>query len=157
MHLLQQHRPACPTSIEYRQYLPAKRIFLIKAPDKLNFVIADDDRLTRNVLRMLLNEGYHRIVGEAGDGEKALELCIEHQPDIAFIDIDMPKLDGHQATQKIRESCKNTQVIVVSSLATASNVQQALQAGASGFVVKPFNSNKINESIQQCVKKLKAA
>jgi len=130
---------------------------LIKAPGKLNFVIADDDRMTRNVLRMLLHEGYHHVAGEAGDGEKALELCIAHQPDIAFIDIDMPKLDGHQATQKIREQCKNTQVIVVSSLATVSHVQQALQAGANGFVVKPFNSNKVNEAIRQCLKKLKIA
>ena len=69
----------------------------------------------------------------------------------------MPKLDGHQATKKIRESCENTQVIVVSSLATASNVQLALQAGASAFVVKPFNSNKINEAIEQCIKKVKVA
>jgi YesN/AraC family two-component response regulator len=124
---------------------------------KLKFVIADDDRMTRNVLRMLLHEGYHHIDGEACDGEKALELCIAHQPDIAFIDIDMPKLDGHEATKKIRENCKNTQVIVVSSLSTASNVQQAFQAGASAFVVKPFNSNKVNEAIQHCVKKLNIA
>ena len=130
---------------------------MIKVPGKFNFVIADDDRMTRNVLRMFLHEAYHRIVGEACDGEKALDLCIAHQPDIAFIDIDMPKLDGHQATKKVRESCENTQVIVVSSLATASNVQLALQAGASAFVVKPFNSNKINEAIEQCVKKLKVA
>lgn len=128
---------------------------MINTPAKLNFVIADDDRMTRNVLRMLLRESYHHVAGEAGDGEKALELCIEHQPDIAFIDIDMPKLDGHQATQKIREQCRNTQVIVVSALATVSHVQQALQAGANGFLVKPFNSNKVNEAIQQCMKKLK--
>ncbi len=128
---------------------------MIKAPSKLNFVIADDDRMTRNALRMLLHDAYHHVASEAADGEKAIELCIAHQPDIAFIDIDMPKLDGHQATQKIRELCKNTQVIVVSSLATASHVQQALQSGASGFVVKPFNSNKVNDAIQQCLKKLK--
>jgi len=126
---------------------------LIPAPGKLNFVIADDDRMTRNVLRMLLRDNYHQVVGEAGDGEKAIELCIAHQPDIAFIDIDMPKLDGHHATQTIRESCKNTRVIMISSMATVSRVQQSLQSGASGFVVKPFNSNKVTEAIEQCMKK----
>lgn len=130
---------------------------MIKAPAKLNFVIADDDRLTRNVLRMLLHENYYHVIAEAGDGEKAVELCQTHQPDIAFIDIDMPKMDGHNATQKIRETCTNTQIIMISSLATVSHVQQALQSGASGFVVKPFNSNKVNEAIQQCIKKLKIA
>ncbi|HTH45217.1 MAG TPA: response regulator [Oxalicibacterium sp.] len=126
-------------------------------PSRLSFVIADDDRMTRNVLRMLLNENQHRIVGEAADGEKAIELCRQHQPDIAFLDIDMPHVDGHAAARAIRESCLQTHIVMISSLATLPNVQQALEAGASGFVVKPFNSAKLDDVVQQCQRKIAAA
>ncbi|HWT71825.1 MAG TPA: response regulator [Oxalicibacterium sp.] len=124
---------------------------------RLNFVIADDDRMTRSVLRMLLTEGQHRVVGEAADGEKAIHLCQQHQPDIAFLDIDMPHVDGHAAARAIRDSCRQTHIVMVSSLATLPNVQQALQAGACGFVVKPFNSAKVNEVVQQCQRKIASA
>jgi YesN/AraC family two-component response regulator len=129
---------------------------LIKVPPGLTFVIADDDRMTRSVLRMLLHENHYRILGEAADGEKAIELCMLHNPDIAFIDIDMPRMDGHEAAQKIHDSCKKTQIVMVSSLATAVNVQKALEAGACAFVVKPFNSAKVNDVIQKCLQKITA-
>lgn len=127
---------------------------MIKAPPRLTFVIADDDRLTRSVLRMLLHENHYRVLGEAADGVKAVELCQLHHPDIAFIDIDMPLMNGHQAAEQIRESCSNTQIVMVSSLATAPHVQQAMQTGACAFVVKPFNSAKVNNVIQQCMQKI---
>jgi YesN/AraC family two-component response regulator len=124
---------------------------------RLSFVIADDDRMTRSILRRLLSEHQHHIVGEAADGEKAIQLCREHQPDVAFLDIDMPHVDGHEAARAIRESCQQTQIVMVSSLATLPNVQQALQAGACAFVVKPFNSAKVNDVVQQCQRKIASA
>lgn len=128
-----------------------------KAAPRLTFVVADDDRMTRNVLRLLLNELQHRIVGEAADGEKAIELCRAHQPDIAFLDIDMPRADGHQVARAIRENCAGTQIVMVSSLPTLPNVQEALEAGACAFVVKPFNSAKVGDVIRLCQRKIAAA
>jgi DNA-binding NarL/FixJ family response regulator len=119
---------------------------------KATIVIADDDRLTRSVLRLMLQENYFSVLGEAADGDKAVELCISLKPDIAFIDIDMPKMNGHQATQQIRLDAPAIKVIMISSLATVSNVQMALQAGASGFVVKPFNAIKVIEAIDNSMK-----
>lgn len=135
----------------------AKEPFLSKLPHSLSFVLADDDRMMRSILRMLLNENRYRILGEAADGEKAIELCLQHQPDIVFLDIDMPHMDGHEAARAIHQHCSRTQIVMVSSLATTDNVQQALQAGACGFVVKPFNSAKINEVIRQCQRKIASA
>jgi YesN/AraC family two-component response regulator len=112
--------------------------------------------MMRSILRMLLNENHYRILGEAADGEKAIELCRQHQPDIVFLDIDMPHVDGHEAARIIRESGVQTQIVMVSSLATLPNVQQALQTGVCGFVVKPFNSAKVNEVIRQCQRKIAA-
>lgn len=120
----------------------------------INIFIADDDRMTRTALRLLLSEQWCNVIGEAVDGEKALEMCMALQPDIAFIDINMPKMNGHQAAQNIRSHCPKTSVIMISTLPTLSNVQQAMQAGANGFVVKPFNTIKVIEAIEQCLKTL---
>lgn len=126
---------------------------MVKYGKNVNILIADDDRVTRSVLRLMLQEQLYTVIGEATDGEKAVEMCMSQKPDIAFIDIDMPKLNGHQAAQQIRLDNQNIKIIMISSLATASNVQQALQAGASGFVVKPFNAVKVIEAIGNCLKR----
>lgn len=118
----------------------------------LNVIIADDDGLTRGALRLLLWENGCNVVGEAADGEKAVELCALHAPDLAFLDIDMPKLDGHQAAERIRQQHPAVGMVMVSALPTLENVQKALQAGAAGFVVKPFNAQKIAEAIGTCLK-----
>ena len=118
----------------------------------LNLVIADDDSTTCRVLRLLLRELGHQVVAEAHDGEKAVELCDTHKPDIAFLDIDMPRMNGHQAAEKIRLNNPAVGMIMVSALPTAENVRAALQAGASSFVVKPFNAVKVMDAIDDCLK-----
>ncbi|OWW22125.1 hypothetical protein AYR66_24145 [Noviherbaspirillum denitrificans] len=120
--------------------------------NELNILIADDDRTTRHVLRLLLREHGHQVVAEASDGEKAVELCDAHKPDIAFLDIDMPRLDGHLAAERIRLNTPGVRMIMVTNLPTLDNVQKALQVGISGFVVKPFNAVKVVEAIDHCMK-----
>ncbi|HYD59206.1 MAG TPA: response regulator [Noviherbaspirillum sp.] len=123
------------------------------APRKeLNILIADDDRTTRHVLRLLLREHGHQVIAEAQDGEKAVELCELHKPDIAFLDINMPKMDGHSAAERIKQSSPKVGMIMVTNLPTMDNVQKALQLGISGFVVKPFNATKVVEAIDNCLK-----
>jgi two-component system chemotaxis response regulator CheY len=119
---------------------------------ELNVIVADDDHMTRNVLRLLLRDNGCNVVAEAPDGEKAVELCMLHKPDIAFLDINMPKLDGHQAAEKIRRENPNVGMVMITSLPTLDNVQKALQVGVAGFVVKPFNATKVAEAIGNCMK-----
>jgi two-component system chemotaxis response regulator CheY len=119
----------------------------------IGIVIADDDATTRMVLRTLLTDNLYTVVGEAVDGEKAVELCALHKPQIAFLDIDMPKMNGNQAASKIRELLPQTGIVMVSAISTLDNVQQALQAGASSFVVKPFSPGKVVDAINTCLKK----
>lgn len=121
--------------------------------ETIKIVIADDDATTRYVLRLLLQEQLYNVVGEAGDGEKAVELCAQHKPDIAFVDIHMPGMNGHEASQLIRQQNPHTGIIMISALSTLDNVRQALEAGASGFVVKPFSAVKLIEAINNCLKK----
>ncbi len=125
----------------------------MRTPAKiLNIIIADDDSITRHVLRMLLHEQGHQVIAEANDGEKAVELCETHKPHIAFIDINMPRMNGHQAAEKIRQNTPGIGMVMISSLPTLENVQTALQAGVSGFVVKPFNAGKVAEAIKNCMR-----
>jgi CheY-like chemotaxis protein len=119
---------------------------------ELNILIADDDSTTCHVLRLLLREHGHQVVAEAHDGEKAVELCEFHRPDIAFLDIDMPKMNGHSAAERIRQNAPGIGMIMVTNLPTLDNVQRALQIGISGFVVKPFNATKVVEAIDNCMK-----
>lgn len=121
----------------------------------IRIIIADDDRLTRSVLRLLLQEQRYSVIGEATDGEKAVELCAEVKPDIAFIDIDMPQLNGHEAAERIRQSNPRIVVIMISALPTVANVKQAMDAGVAGFVVKPFNTGKVIETVNNCLKNLR--
>jgi two-component system, chemotaxis family, chemotaxis protein CheY len=118
----------------------------------VKILIADDDGTTRLILRALLQQNYFDVVGEAGDGEKAVELWTGLKPDIVFLDIDMPKLTGHEVTARIRQKNSMTGIIIISALATAKNVRQAIDAGANGFVVKPFNANRVLDAIEQCRK-----
>lgn len=118
----------------------------------LRIVIADDDATTRMVLRLLLTEHGFTVVGEAGDGERALELCASAKPDLAFLDIDMPKLNGKDAAQKIRQTDPGIAIIIVSALSTLDNVRDAMQAGAGAFVVKPFTTAKLVGAIDSCMK-----
>lgn len=117
-----------------------------------SIVIADDDSVTCLVLRMLLNEHGCKVVGEAHNGEKAIELCVNHRPDIVFLDINMPRLDGHHAAERIRRASEGVAVIMITTQPTLDNVQKAIQAGAGGFIVKPFNAVKVMETIDNCMK-----
>lgn len=122
---------------------------------ELTILIADDDSTTRHVLRLLLRDHGHNVVAEAHDGEKAVELCETLRPDIAFLDIDMPKLDGHSAAERIKQRSPRVGMIMVTNLPTLGNVQKALQIGISGFVVKPFNAIKVEEAIDNCLKHIR--
>lgn len=115
-------------------------------------LIADDDSTTRYVLRLMLQEHNFNVVGEAGDGEKAIELCAELKPHIIFMDIDMPKLNGHLATEEIRRLLPRAGIVMVSAISTLDNVRHAMQAGANGFVVKPFTAAKLTSAIDNCFK-----
>lgn len=119
----------------------------------LKAVIADDDLTTRYSLRLLLREHGIQVVAEAGDGDKAVELCDSNLPDLIFLDINMPKLDGLQVAETIRRRIPEIGIIMVSAVPTMDNVQKALQAGINGFIVKPFSAVKVMEVIENCTKR----
>lgn len=121
----------------------------------ISIVIADDDATTRFVLRLLLTENQFNVAGEAGNGEKAVDLCKALKPGLVFLDIDMPKMDGMQAAQQIRKMNPDIGIVMISAISTLDNVRQALQAGADAFVVKPFTAAKLVDAIGKSLKSSK--
>lgn len=114
--------------------------------EKLNIVIADDHPLFRNGLRQLLEKESHiKISGEADNGQKALELILEKKPDIAILDIDMPKKSGLEVLREVRNS--PTKIIFLTMYAEEDIFDEAMNLGIKGYVLKDSAVNDILECI----------
>jgi response regulator NasT len=113
----------------------------------LRVVIADDDGVTLMVLRKTLTELGHQVVGEAADGEQAVAMVRQHNPDLAILDIRMPNMDGLDACRDIQEF-NPTAVIVLSAHTEAGLGLQASDAGVDAYLVKPFTVPQLAPAIE---------
>ena len=110
---------------------------LLKRSDTARLVIADDHDLVRAGLRSLFaGERGLEIVGEAADGQQAVELCRQLQPDLILIDVRMPGLDGLAATRAIKDTQPEISVIIVTMHENTDYLVEAVRAGAAGYVLK---------------------
>ena len=114
-------------------------------------LIADDDGITRHLLRLLLREHRCEVLGEASDGAAVLGLCDTLRPDLLCLDINMPGMSGLDVLRQIRNLYPRTAIVMISASATADNVRTALGNGADGFIVKPFNAASVIDTIKSCV------
>lgn len=113
----------------------------------LRVLIADDDGVTLMVLRKTLAEMGHEVAGEAGDGEQAVALVRELKPDLAILDIRMPKMDGLTACRTI-QGFSATPVIMLSAHSEAGLGSEASDAGADAYLVKPFTAAQLSPAIE---------
>jgi len=113
-------------------------------------LVADDDSMMRYWLTSILNNGSYQVIGEASNGEDAVTLCAELKPDLVLLDINMPKMDGMQALEEIRKSSPASMVLMVSVEASKENYEEATRKGAAGFIVKPFDADRLLEKIDSC-------
>ncbi|MBL8116383.1 MAG: response regulator transcription factor [Anaerolineae bacterium] len=110
----------------------------------INIVIADDHSIVRQGITALLERSTDiKVVGEAEDGLKAIEMVERLQPDILIIDISMPRLNGLQAVERIHALQLPTRVIVLSMHADELTVRQAFKVGAQGYLVKRSETEDI--------------
>jgi len=113
-------------------------------------VIADDDSVTRHLLRTLLRQQMIEVVGEACNGKDALQKCTAEIPDLLFLDINMQEMDGFETLLAVRQTMPRLAVIMISSDSTADNVKKAHAQGADGFIVKPFSPASVLEAVARC-------
>ncbi|GAA1003657.1 ANTAR domain-containing response regulator [Streptomyces thermogriseus] len=121
-----------------------------RPPLTTRVVIAEDEALIRLDLKEMLEEEGYRVVGEAGDGERAVELAREHRPDLVILDVKMPKLDGISAAERIAEE-RIAPVLMLTAFSQRELVERARDAGAMAYLVKPFNKGDVVPAIEMAV------
>ncbi len=112
----------------------------------LKVVVAEDEGLIRMDVVASLEEAGLTVIGQAADGEEAISLATELEPDLVVMDVKMPKLDGISAAEKI--SALKIPVVLLTAFSDTELVSRAAQAGAMAYVTKPFNPNDLLPAIQ---------
>jgi DNA-binding NarL/FixJ family response regulator len=118
----------------------------------IRVVLADDQTLVREGLTLMLGlvDGVE-VVGVAEDGEQAVALVLSMSPHVALLDLRMPRVDGIEATQRIREQAPLVEVVVLTTYADDESVVAALRAGARGYLTKDASSEEIERAIRDAV------
>ena len=111
-------------------------------------LIVDDAAIMRMRLKDII-EPEHEVVAEAGDGEKALRAYADTRPDFVTLDITMPKLNGLEALERLMQNYPDAKVLIVSAVGQKQLVFQALGLGAKDFIVKPFEPERVRQSIKR--------
>lgn len=117
--------------------------------EKIRVVIADDHGMMREGLRLLINsQPDMEVVGEAIDGREAIRITSELLPHVIVMDISMPGLNGLQATKKLKESCPQVNVLILTRHTDDGFLKQLLSAGASGYALKLSSSDDLMRAIR---------
>jgi NarL family two-component system response regulator LiaR len=116
---------------------------------KIKIMIADDHAVVREGTRRVLEqEPDIDVVGEAGDGEEAVEMATSLKPDVAIIDISMPKMDGIEATRRIKAACPSVNVLILTAYDDDQFIFSLLEAGAAGYLLKTVRSRELVDAVR---------
>ncbi len=114
----------------------------------IRVLIADDHAVVRHGLKQLLSTFAEvELVGEAADGAEAAALCAERRPDVVLMDLEMPVVDGIEATKRIRAQGSDVAVVVLTSFSDRERILQALDAGAAGYLLKDVEPEDLEKAI----------
>jgi two-component system response regulator DesR len=116
----------------------------------IRLLLADDQALVRGALTALLNlEPDLEVVAEVGRGDEVLDACRRHQPDVAVLDVEMPGIDGIEATAAIKRMLPGTHVLIVTTFGRPGYLRRALQSGADGFLVKDTPAKQLADAVRR--------
>lgn len=123
--------------------------------DSLNVMVVDDSGITVKKMTKMLEELGHAVVQVAKTGKEAVEAYQRVCPDLVTMDITMPDMNGIEATRAIRAKDQDALIIMVTSHGQEQMVMDAIEAGALGYVIKPFKKEKITETIEKIMERVK--
>jgi response regulator NasT len=113
----------------------------------MRILVAEDETIIRLDLRGLLERAGYEVVGEARDGEEAVELARELEPDLAVMDVKMPRLDGIEAARRMLEE-RPIPIVILTAFGQKELVERAAEAGVFGYLVKPFREQDVLPAIE---------
>jgi len=118
--------------------------------DPIRLLLADDQALVRGALAALLDlESDLVVVAEVGSGDQVVPAATEHRPDVALLDVEMPGMDGIEATRALKAALPATRVLIVTTFGRPGFLRRALQAGAEGFVVKDTPARQLADAVRR--------
>jgi len=121
----------------------------IKSKTKIRILLADDHNIVRTGIRQLLESADDlQVIAEAGDGEEAQTLIQEHKPDVAVLDIQMPKASGIEVTRWVRSHLPEVGVLILTAYDDDPYVMAVLQAGANGYVLKTGQPDELIQAVR---------
>jgi two-component system response regulator DesR len=122
----------------------------------IRLLIADDQALVRGALSALLGlEGDIEVVAEVGRGDEVVAAALETRPDVALLDIEMPGIDGLEAASRLRSAVPGCRVLMVTTFGRPGYLKRAMQAGASGFVVKDTPAAQLADAVRRVAQGLR--
>lgn len=115
----------------------------------LRVLVVDDSIIIRTKLTKMLEAIGHTVVGEAENGLQAIQVFSETRPDLITMDITMPDMDGIEATRIIIDADPNANILMLTSHTQKEIINEVIEAGAKGYVVKPVTQDKMEQRIKQ--------
>ena len=132
--------------------VPPKEIQTISIEkDKLVILVAEDNESNYKLFESILKYDYHLI--HAWDGQEAINLFKEHNPQIVLMDINMPVMNGYEATQEIRNFSAKVPIIAITAFAFASDEQRVMESGFDGYMPKPINARLLKAQLKDIMQK----
>lgn len=114
---------------------------------RISIVIADDNDMMRSILRGMLRGEEYDVIGEARNGLAAVEIAERLKPDIICMDVMMPEKNGIEALVEIKRANPEIEIIMVTGNSDPETVQESIQNGACGFIIKPFNAARVLDTL----------
>jgi len=114
-------------------------------------LVVDDMVFVRRVLIQILTQAHYQIVGEAADGEEAIQLYEKLRPDLVTMDIVMPKMSGLDATKKLLKMDKLARVVIISAMGQENLVMEAIAVGARDYIIKPFSAEDVLKTVERAL------
>jgi two-component system chemotaxis response regulator CheY len=115
-------------------------------------LVVDDAAFMRMMLKNILTNNGYEVIGEADTGAKAVQQFKDLRPDLVTMDITMPDMDGITALKKIKEVDPTALVVMCSAMGQQAMVLEAIKAGAIDFIVKPFQEDRVIESLRKIIR-----
>ena len=120
--------------------------------NKFNIILADDHKIVRDgISAMLEDEPQYQIIGEAGNGREALELCKNNEVDVIIMDLNMPEVSGLEAIEQIKKEYPKIKILALTMLNQNEAIKNTVSAGVNGYVLKSSNSEDVLEALDTII------